>query len=149
VVLVLASVAACSAAPAADPTPSSTPQPSSSLAPSETPKPAPTIAGTLTVADGMVVDGPGTPLADALAGDLTQPVLVRGALFLDTDGKVYLADAVTDQAAPEFGDLRVAVDNYPTDGPTWDMANASDIGLQEANGIRFFADTKLYGTISD
>lgn len=135
--------------------PSGSPEPSTpSVAPSEAPEtpgepeasPAP--MGTLTAADGAVVDGPGTPLEEALAGDLSQPILVRGTLFLDADGTVYLADSLVDASTPEFGDVRVAVDNYPADGPTWDMADAEVTGLQEANGILFFEDTKLYGTIS-
>ncbi|MDQ2690001.1 MAG: hypothetical protein M3Y29_06980 [Chloroflexota bacterium] len=124
--------------------PSDAPSEQPSEAPAETPEPV----GVLTAADGAVVDGPGTPLEEALAGDLSQPILVRGTLFLDTDGTVYLADSLTDASAPEFGDLRVVVENYPNDGPTWDMAEADVTGLQEANGIRFFEDTKLYGTIS-
>lgn len=139
--------------------PSGTPEPATpSVAPSEAPEspagspddpdasPAP--MGTLTAADGAAVDGPGTPLEEALAGDLSQPILVRGTLFLDADGTVYLADSLVDATTPEFGNVRVVVENYPTDGPTWDMAEAAITGLQEANGILFFEDTKLYGTIS-
>ena len=116
--------------------------------PDETPGGAPVPSGTLTFTEGAVVDGPGTPLAEALEGDLSQPILVRGTLFLDTDGKVYFAESVTDAAVPTFSDLRLAVANYPTDGPTWDMADAEITGLQEVNGIRFYEDTKLYGTIT-
>ncbi len=149
-------LAACSAtadspepsASEAPATPSVQPSVAPSEAPAESPDASPEPVGTLTAADGAVVDGPGVPLAEALAGDLSEPVLVRGALFLDADGNVYLADSVTDEDVPTFGDVRVAVANYPTDGPTWDMADADITGLQEANGIRFFADTKLYGTIS-
>jgi hypothetical protein len=134
--------------PSSDAAPNS-PPPSvaPSEAPDETPAANPTVVGTLTMI-GAAVDGPGGPLADALAGDLSQPVFVRGALFLDTDGQVYFADSLVDAEAPTFGDLRVRVANHPTDGPTWDMANADLIGLQEANGIRFYADTKIYGNIS-
>ncbi len=153
-------LAACGAGTTSTP-PSSEPSPTSppavapseppSLAPSEAPEetPAanPTVVGTLTMI-GAAVDGPGGPLADALAGDLSQPVFVRGALFLDTDGQLYFAESLVDAEAPTFGDLRVRVANYPTDGPTWDMASADLTGLQEANGIRFYADTKLYGTIT-
>ena len=147
---------ACGTAGDADPsiTPSDTPiptvQPSvpPSEAPAETPGGAPVPSGTLTFTEGAVVDGPGTPLAEAMEGDLSQPILVRGALFLDADGKVYFAESVTDASVPTFSDLRLEVANYPTDGPTWDMADAEITGLQEVNGIRFFEDTKLYGTIT-
>jgi hypothetical protein len=134
-------------APSGPATPSVQPSAAPSENPAESPDASPEPVGTLTAADGAVVDGPGVSLDEALTGDLSQPVLVRGALFLDADGNVYLADSVTDEDAPTFGDVRVAVANYPTDGPTWDMADADITGLQEANGIRFFADTKLYGTI--
>jgi hypothetical protein len=136
------------ASPSAPADPSVAPTESPSGAPSEEPSASPEPVGVLTVADGEVVDGPGAPLSEVLDGDLSQPVFVRGALFLDADGNVYLAESVTDETAPTFGDLRLRVDNYPNDGPTWDMENADLIGLQEANGVRFFADTKLYGTIS-
>jgi hypothetical protein len=160
IAIVLSACAATAAPPASEPPPSTpTPSVAPSETPSETPAPpsespvetpdaSPTIVGTLTVADGAVVDGPGEPLADALTRDLSQPVFVRGTLFRDADGQIYFADSLSDASVPTFGDLRLRVANYPTDGPTWDMANADLIGLQEANGIRFFADTRLYGTIS-
>jgi hypothetical protein len=100
------------------------------------------------VADGAVPGGPGISLSDAMAGDLSQPVLVRGTLFKGPDGAVFFADSLADPAVPTFGELRLRVENYPTDGPTWDIADAEITGLQEANGILFFEDTQLYGTIS-
>jgi hypothetical protein len=132
--------------------PSEAPSQAPSERPSEAPGPsepgAPVPSGTLTVGDGAVVDGPGAALADALAGDLSNPILVRGALFLDEDGTVWLADSVVDESVPTFGEIRLRVENYPNSGPTWDMADAEITGLQEANGIRFYPDTKLYGTIT-
>jgi hypothetical protein len=153
--LALAAIALLLAACAAPTSPTSsagaTPPPaapSASDGATDEPAASPAPVGTLTVADGAVVDGPGTPLAEALAGDLSQPDLVRGTLFLDTDGKVYLADSLTDAAAPSFGETRILVENYPTSGPTWDISQGEVIGLSEANGILFFEDTRLYGTIS-
>ena len=146
---------ACGTNQAASPTATDTP--SSPAAPSEAPvseAPDPTDqgaevpSGTLTAADGAVVDGPGVPLSEVLAGDLSQPVFVSGVLWLDEDGTVWMADEVTDASVPTFSDVRVQVANYPTDGPTWDMAGADLTGLQEVNGIRFYEDTKLYGTIT-
>ncbi|HEU5324555.1 MAG TPA: hypothetical protein VFV59_01620 [Candidatus Limnocylindria bacterium] len=146
-------LAACAAGPSSPTSPAATPTPTAPSAsdgddPTDEPTGSPAPVGTLTVADGAVIDGPGTPLAEALAGDLSQPVLVRGTLFLDADGNVYLADSLTDATAPTFGDTRIRVENYPTSGPTWDISQGELIGLQEANGILFFEDTKLYGTIS-
>jgi hypothetical protein len=143
-------LAACTstATPSTTPAPSDTPAPS--VAPSQGPSEqgAPVPSGTLTVSDGAVVDGPGTPLADALAGDLSQPMLVRGTLYKDANGDVFFAATLEDAAAPTFGDPILSVENYPTDGPTWDIADAAITGLQEANGILFYEDTKLFGTIT-
>ena len=137
-----------SIAPSETPSPSVQPSLPPSEAPAETPGGVPVPSGTFTFSDGAAVDGPGIPLAEALDGDLTQPILVRGTLFRDADGNVWFAESVTDASVPTFSDLRLAVANYPTDGPTWDMADAEIKGLQEVNGIRFFEDTKLYGTIT-
>lgn len=157
-------LAACGTSGAGDPDPSASPSDAPSVEPSvppseapaetptetpaESPGGEPVPSGTLTFTEGAVVDGPGTPLAEALKGDLSQPILVRGTLFLDADGKLYFAESVTDASVPTFSDLRLSVANYPTDGPTWDMADADITGLQEVNGVRFFEDTKLYGTIT-
>lgn len=145
---------ACGTNQSASPSPSDSP--SSPAAPTDGPSATPlpsdqgaeVPSGTLTAADGAAVDGPGVPLTDALAGDLGQPVFVSGVLWLDEDGTVWMADEVTDASVPTFSDVRVQVANYPTDGPTWDMADADLTGLQEVNGIRFYEDTKLYGTIT-
>ena len=139
--------------PPSEPAPSK-PAPSRSpiQRPSEPPAPsqpgAPVPSGTLTAADGATVDGPGELLSEVLAGNLSEPVFVRGVVFRDADGVVWMADSVLDASVPTFSDVRVRVANYPTDGPTWDMADADIKGLQEVNGIRFFDDTKLYGTIT-
>ena len=116
-IVLAACTTATSTPPSSDPSPTS-PPPSvaPSEAPEETPAANPTVVGTLTMI-GAAVDGPGEPLADALARDLTEPVFARGVLFLDTDGQLYFADSIVDAAAPTFGDLRVRVANYPTDGP--------------------------------
>lgn len=131
-----------------EPEPSDTPieRPSEPPAPSQPGAPVP--SGTLTAADGAAVDGPGVLLSEALAGDLSDSIFVRGVIFRDADGVVWMADSVLDASVPTFSNVRVRVANYPTDGPTWDMADADVTGLQEVNGIRFFDDTKLYGTIT-
>ena len=153
-------LAACSQA-AADPTPSvepsSPPSVAPSQAPAETPEPSeapespeasPEPIGALTVQEGAVVDGPGVPLAEAIDGDLSNPVLVVGTMVLDANGELFFTDSVTDAAVPSFGDLRLTVENYPTDGPTWDLASAEITGLQEANGVRFYEDAKFYAVIT-
>ena len=35
--------------------------------------------------------------------------------------------------------------NMDNDGPSWDMAHAEDIGLQEANGILFRQNAQVLG----
>jgi len=143
-------LAACTTAASPSNTPAPSDAPARSVAASQEPSTpgAPVPSGTLTVADGAVVDGPGVPIADALAGDLSQPMLVRGTLFLDANGDVFFAATLDDATVPTFGEPILRVENYPTDGPTWDIADAGITGLQEANGILFYADTKLYGTIT-
>lgn len=149
ILLAACSPAAASPTPSVEPstppaTPAQTPVPS--VAP-ESPDASPEPIGILTVQDGAVVDGPGIPLADALDGNLAEPILVVGTMVLDADGQLFFTDSVTDAAAPTFGDIRLSVDNYPTDGPTWDLADAGITGLQEANGVRFFPDAKFYALI--
>lgn len=157
-VAILVVVAACSATAAPesdDPTPtapaepSATPSapPSAQESPSPDPEASPEPIGVLTVQDGAAVDGPGVSLAEALVGDLSQPFLVRGTLVRTEDGQVFFTDSVTDASVPTFGDIRLTVDNYPTDGPTWDMADADIKGLKESNGVRYFEDTKLYAVV--
>ena len=160
--LVLASLAivlvACGTTPgASDPGSSvgasSTPLPSvptshpPSDGPSDEPEPSPTPAGTLTIV-GAAVDGPGTPLAEALQGSLAEPVFVNGVIFLDIEGNVWFADSLVDASVPTFGDVRVRVEGFPNDGPTWDMDDPNVVGLQEANGILFKEDAQLYGTVT-
>lgn len=147
-------LAACSPA-AASPTPTLEPSvspatptqtPAPSVAP-ESPDASPEPIGVLTVQDGAVADGPGIPLAEALDGNLSEPILVRGTMVLDADGQLFFADSVTDAAVPTFGYIRLSVENYPTAGPTWDLGDADITGLQEANGVRFFPDAKFYALI--
>ncbi len=128
-------------------TPSVAPSEEPSVAPSEQPEASPEPAGTLTIV-GAAVDGPGTPLADALEGDLSEPVFVNGVLFLDEDGNLFFADSLVDASVPTFGDVRVAVEGYPTDGPMWDLDDPNVTTLQEANGILFHEDVQLYGNVT-
>lgn len=145
-------LAAC-AQTAVDPTPSPEPSSPPSLSPSgppeETPEPTgtPEPIGVVTIQEGAVVDGPGVPLAEALDGDLSNPIFVIGTMVRDANGQLFFTDSVTDESGPTFGDIRLRVDNYPTDGPTWDMADAEIKGLSEVNDIRFFRDAKFYAQI--
>ncbi len=66
----------------------------------------------MTVVDGVAVGGPGGGIAAALTMGMTEPVLVNGAIFKDSDGKIYLAKSVADPAVPTFGDPILEVENY-------------------------------------
>jgi hypothetical protein len=136
------------ATPTAEPTVAPTEAPSE--APAETPAPADEerdVAGTITVAEGMTFSGPGATIQEALDNGPSDefPTLVNGVIFRDTDGTIYLATAVSDTAAPTFEGPMLEVLNAPNDGPSWDMANAELLGLEEANGIVFNQDVQVLG----
>lgn len=139
------------ATPTASPEPTKKPMPSAT--PVATPEPKPTPAerkpdGTITVYPG-IASGPGGTIAEVLtngpSGDL--PALVNGVLFRDTDRAIYLASSVSDATVPTFDGPMLKVLDYPNDGPSWDMANAELIGLEEADGIVFKVDAQILGTI--
>ena len=70
---------------------------------------------------------------------------MKGVLFRDADGTLYLASSVSDVTAPTFEGPMLEVLNTPNDGPSWDMANAELLGLEEANGIVFNQATQVLG----
>lgn len=120
-----------------------------SVAPTESPVPAAEqreVAGTITVAE-MAFSGPGGTVQEAIdAGPGGEfPTLVKGLLFRDTDDTIYLASSVSDVTAPTFEGPMLEVLNTPNDGPSWDMANAELLGLEEANGIVFNQAAQVLG----
>lgn len=139
------------AAPTEAPADAPTEQPTQ--APTEAPDPAPQapreVAGTITVFEGAF-SGPGGTIQEALdAGPSGEwPTLVNGVLFLDTDGKVYLATSVSDVTVPTFEAPMLEVLNTPNDGETWDMAHAELLGTEEANGIRFKQGSQVLGYLT-
>ena len=141
-----------------DPAPS---QPASpSVEPSEAPSEAPVepsapddeardIDGTLTVYPGTW-SGQGASIQDALDAGPTGPdlpILVKGILFRDTDGRIYLATSVSDVTVPTFEAPMLEVLGYGNDGPVWDMENAEMLGLREANGVVFQPESSILGTL--
>ena len=151
--IVLAACGTATGAPTSEaPAPSepATPSVEPSVAPSEAPAADEDreVAGTITQADAAF-SGPGGTIEEALAagpiGDY--PTLVRGVLFRDTDGTVYLASAVSDPAVPSFEGPMLEVLNTPNDGEAWDMANAELLGLAEANGIVYLEEAQVLGTL--
>ncbi|MGH2382491.1 MAG: hypothetical protein ACRDG7_14910 [Candidatus Limnocylindria bacterium] len=142
------------AAPSVEPSvkPSVEPSVKPSVQPSVQPSEAPAdeerdVAGTITVAEGMAFSGPGGTIQEVLdigpSGEY--PTLVNGVLFRDTDGTVYLASSVSDITAPAFEAPMLEVLNTDNDGPSWDMANAELLGLEEANGIVFRQESQILG----
>lgn len=138
-------------APTAEPTakPTVTPTMAPTATPSVEPTEAPSVrevAGTITVADAAF-SGPGATIQEALDNGASGefPTLVNGVVFRDTDGTIYLATSVSDASAPTFDGPMLEVLNAPNDGPSWDMANAELIGLEEANGIVFNQDVQILG----
>ena len=146
-------VAACGASagsPAsqsADPTQPTDPSVEPSETPAESPAEEREVAGTITVAEGMTVSGPGITVQEALdagsSGD--SPSLVNGVLFLDTDGTIYLATSVSDVDVPTFDGPMLEVLNMDNTGDSWDMANAELLGLEEADGIVFKQEAQVLG----
>ena len=149
----LAIILAACGTTAASPLETASPPPASpTIAPSEAPEgpeapEAPEVVGTITPV-GAAVMGPGGSISDAFASGNTEPVLVNGVLYMDTDGRIYLADSLTDASVPTFGGVRLEVVDYPTGGAEWDIAHADDTGLQEANGVLFFEDHQLFGVVA-
>jgi hypothetical protein len=146
-VIVLAACGTTAGAPASESPKPSEPAVASvdpSVAPSEAPADKREVAGILTAAE-MAYSGPGGTIQEALdngpTGEL--PTLVRGVLFRDLDGTLYLATSVSDVDAPTFEGPMLEVRNIPNDGPSWDMENAEMLGLAEANGIVFYDSTIL------
>jgi hypothetical protein len=155
IAIVLAACGTTVAAPESEsPAPSqpATPSVQPSVAPSEAPvepsEPAVQereIAGILTAAE-MAYSGPGGTIQEALDNGPTGndlPTLVRGILFRDVDGTLYLATSVSDETTPTFEGPMLEVRNMPNDGPSWDVDNADLLGLREANGIIFYESTIL------
>ena len=139
--------------PRAEPTAPAEPTVAPTQAPTEAPDPAPgaprEVAGTISVAEGMAFSGPGGSIQEALdAGPSGEyPTLVNGVLLKDVDGTIYLADSVTDEAAPTFGGPMLLVLNYQEGDVEWDMQYADLLGLQEANGILFRQNAQILGYV--
>jgi hypothetical protein len=97
----------------------------------------------------MAFSGPGATVQEAIdagaSGEL--PNLVNGVLFRDTDGTIYLATSVSDTSAPTFDGPMLEVLAMESDGPSWDMANAELLGLEEANGIVFKQGAQVLGFV--
>lgn len=162
VAIILAACGTTVGAPASEsPSPS---QPSTPMVvPSEEPTPSPAapsepaapsdeereVDGVLTIYPGTW-SGPGGSIQDALDNGSTgpdTPTVVNGILLRDPDGRIYLADSVSDVTIPTFERPMLEVLGYPNEGSMWDMENSEMLGLQEANGIVFQQESSLLGTL--
>ena len=118
-----------------------TPAPASSSAGEE-------VSGTIEVVEGAVVDGAGIGIGEALADGGGQATLVNGVLLMDADGVIWLCASLLETSPPDCGEPRLLVENYPTGGAEWDPGGAGVTGLQEADGVRWFPASQLYGVVS-
>jgi hypothetical protein len=140
-----------SESPTANPTQTPAPAPSEPATPTPDPTPAERVVdGVITVYPGTW-SGPGASIQEALDNgpdlDPDVPSLVNGVLFRDTDGRIYLADAVSDTAVPTFERPMLEVLGYENDGELWNMDEADLRGLEEANGIIFQQDSQILGIL--
>ena len=132
--------------PTAEPSVEPSVEPSEPAAPADEER---EVDGILTVYPGTW-SGPGGSIQEALDRGSTgpdMPTVVNGILFRDTDGRIYLADSVSDETVPTFEGPMLEVLDYPNDGEMWDMANAEMLGLTEANGIVFQQESSILGTL--
>lgn len=126
----------------------STPSPDDESTPSASPSAEAEDAGRFVVVNvGGPVDGPGMSLDEAIGAADGQPKLVTGVLLMDTEGIIWLCDEVTESSPPECGEPRLQVANYPEGGAEWNIEDAELTGLQEADGVLWFEDGRLYGVI--
>jgi hypothetical protein len=104
--------------------------------------------GTLVIIDGAAVDGPGLPIADALANaGRGEQQLVSGVLLMDTDGVIWLCESLEPTSPPSCGSPRLRVENYPEGTADWDLGSADITGLQEEDGVMWFENSKLFGEV--
>lgn len=109
---------------------------------------APASDGTLVLIGGGAVDGPGLPIADALANaGRGEPQLVSGVLLMDTDGVIWLCETLEPTSPPSCGSPRLRVENYPEGTADWDLGSADITGLQEEDGVMWFENSKLFGEV--
>ena len=93
----------------------------------------------LVVQDGATATGPGITVSAAIVnGGGAEPVLVNGALFIDSEGGVLLCEAIAESFPPQCGGARLRVEGLDLSG---------DLMLQEANGVRWAESVQILGTV--
>ena len=113
---------------------------------SDQPTAEPTPGGVGTPADGGSISppstamGPGISIADALASDSDQPLLVNGSLVATVEG-VRLCDVLMESYPPQCGAPYLTVEGL-------DLSTVE--GLQEASGVSWTDfPFQLLGTVKD
>jgi len=150
VVLAACGTTATSQDPSPEASASAPPSTPPSAASSDEPAPSPSEwfeAGTLTMVDGVSAGGPGIALSEAIAADTGEPMIVNGILLMDQQGTIWLCEAFAGGGIPSCGDPSLRVLGYPEATSDWDMAHAAMTGLQEAEGIRWFDEAKIFGVV--
>ena len=92
----------------------------------------------LRIQSGATATGAGISVAEALASDSTEPLLVNGALFVDANGTVRLCEAMAESFPQQCGGESVRV--------VWlDLSTIAE--MQEEGAIRWAEGVQLLGTI--
>jgi hypothetical protein len=111
-------------------------------------------SATLTLVMNGVADGPGESVSSAIASAGEEPQLVNGILLKDTEGTVWLCDALLESSPPQCAQPRLRVENYPEDhvvidGQDFYSAFARDQPEppQEAYGVRWAVGQQLFGVV--
>ncbi|HEV7200747.1 MAG TPA: hypothetical protein VGO32_08100 [Candidatus Limnocylindria bacterium] len=105
-------------------------------------------AGTITIVEGMAVDGPGLTIPEALNSGEADPLLVNGILLQDAEGTIWLCQSLSDSSPRACAGAFLAVEDFPEGVGDLDPANADVTGLQEEDGVVWLEDHQLYGTVS-
>lgn len=102
---------------------------------------------TLTLETGVIADGPGISVADAIASATGEPSLVNGIVLMDLDGVIWLCESLAESSPPTCGQPRLRVLNYPERTADWDISTGDLIGLQEDGGVLWREGAQLFGTV--
>ncbi|MGH2392959.1 MAG: hypothetical protein ACRDGH_05605 [Candidatus Limnocylindria bacterium] len=101
--------------------------------------------GEINVREAGVADGPGVSIAEAIAADAHEPLLVNGILFQDADGVIWLCSALLESSPPGCAEPKLKALNFPSEVGDLDPANADVTGLQQDGDVRWIEDYQLFG----
>jgi hypothetical protein len=111
-------------------------------------------AATLTLVMNGVADGPGESVSAAITSAGEEPQLVNGILLKDTEGTVWLCEALLESSPPQCAQPSLLVENYPEDHAVIDgqdfysaFARDQPEPPQEADGVRWVVGQQLFGVV--